>query len=114
MNSEAHRIPLTRWIMGGMRDEQNPGLRPILCAPMLRKVDAKLLELLGSLRPEEWYLQTRPRLQIPRPFLRTHDFYEPTVRTLTSSRIGLIVCPGRGVDLKRWRQGALRSLHFEQ
>ena len=31
---------------------------PILCAPLLRKVDEKLLELLSSLQPEEWGLQT--------------------------------------------------------
>jgi uncharacterized protein (TIGR03083 family) len=58
MNSETYRIPLIRWIMGCMQDEQNTGLGPILCAPILRKVDAKLLELLGSLRPEEWDVQT--------------------------------------------------------
>src|SRR5437868_6953863 len=34
------------------------GLGPILCAHLLRKVDAKLLELLASLRPDEWDLQT--------------------------------------------------------
>jgi uncharacterized protein (TIGR03083 family) len=33
-------------------------LDPILCAPILRKVDAHLLELLGSLTPGEWDLQT--------------------------------------------------------
>lgn len=31
---------------------------PILCAHLIRKVDAKLLELLASLRPDEWDLQT--------------------------------------------------------
>jgi uncharacterized protein (TIGR03083 family) len=31
---------------------------PILCAPLLRKVDSKLIELLGSLDPAEWDLQT--------------------------------------------------------
>jgi len=31
---------------------------PILCAPLLRKVDAKLIELLCSLEPAEWDLQT--------------------------------------------------------
>ena len=31
---------------------------PILCAHLLRKVDAKLLELLASLRPDEWDLET--------------------------------------------------------
>ena len=31
---------------------------PILCAHLLRKVDAKLLELLPALRPEEWDLPT--------------------------------------------------------
>ena len=34
------------------------GPGPILCAPLLRKVDEKLLELLASLRPAEWALQT--------------------------------------------------------
>lgn len=31
---------------------------PILCAHLLRKVDEKLVELLGSLEPREWDLQT--------------------------------------------------------
>lgn len=34
------------------------GTEPILCAPLLRRVDVKLIELLRSLRPEEWDLQT--------------------------------------------------------
>ena len=34
------------------------GTEPILCAPLLRRVDAKLIELLRDLRPEEWDLQT--------------------------------------------------------
>src|SRR5579863_3142133 len=34
------------------------GTEPILCAPQLRHVDAKLIELLRELRPEEWDLQT--------------------------------------------------------
>jgi uncharacterized protein (TIGR03083 family) len=34
------------------------GTEPILCAPLLRHVDAKLIELLRELRPEEWDLQT--------------------------------------------------------
>jgi uncharacterized protein (TIGR03083 family) len=38
--------------------EQLSGLHPILCAPLLRTVDAKLIELLRDLRPEEWELQT--------------------------------------------------------
>lgn len=29
-------------------------LGPILCAPLIRKVDAQLIELLQSLRPDEW------------------------------------------------------------
>lgn len=33
-------------------------LEPILCAPLLRRVDEKLIELLGSLEPGEWDLQT--------------------------------------------------------
>jgi uncharacterized protein (TIGR03083 family) len=35
---------------------ESPG--PILCAPLLRKVDDKLVELLRSLAPEEWDLPT--------------------------------------------------------
>lgn len=31
---------------------------PILCAPLLRVVDGKLIELLATLRPEEWALRT--------------------------------------------------------
>ncbi len=34
------------------------GLEPILCAPLLRRVDAKLIELLRSLCSDEWDLQT--------------------------------------------------------
>jgi len=37
---------------------QISGTEPILCAPLLRHVDAKLIELLRDLRPEEWDLQT--------------------------------------------------------
>jgi uncharacterized protein (TIGR03083 family) len=33
-------------------------LEPILCAPLLRRVDEKLIELLRSLEPGEWDLQT--------------------------------------------------------
>jgi uncharacterized protein (TIGR03083 family) len=33
-------------------------LDPILCAPLLRKVDAELIDLLRSLTPGEWELQT--------------------------------------------------------
>ena len=38
--------------------DQISGTEPILCAPLLRRVDAKLIELLRDLRPEEWDLQT--------------------------------------------------------
>ena len=38
--------------------ENFSGIEPILCAPKLRRVDAKLTELLLDLRPEEWNLQT--------------------------------------------------------
>ena len=31
---------------------------PILCAHLIRRVDEKLLDLLGSLAPDEWNLQT--------------------------------------------------------
>lgn len=34
------------------------GTEPILCASLLRRVDAKLVELLRDLRPEEWDRQT--------------------------------------------------------
>ena len=34
------------------------GTQPILCAPLLRRVDQKLIELLRNLRPEEWNLPT--------------------------------------------------------
>jgi uncharacterized protein (TIGR03083 family) len=37
---------------------QFTGLEPILCAPLLRRVDEKLIELLRSLEPGEWELQT--------------------------------------------------------
>ena len=35
---------------------EGPG--PILCAHLLRKTDERLLELLASLRPDEWEMQT--------------------------------------------------------
>src|SRR3981081_2543229 len=34
------------------------GTNPILCAHLLRTVDEKLVDLLGSLAPSEWDLQT--------------------------------------------------------
>jgi uncharacterized protein (TIGR03083 family) len=37
---------------------QSGGLDPILCAHLLRRVDAKLIDLLRSLEPREWDLQT--------------------------------------------------------
>lgn len=37
---------------------ETPAMPPILCAHLLRKVDEKLIELLQSLTPEEWELQT--------------------------------------------------------
>jgi uncharacterized protein (TIGR03083 family) len=37
---------------------QTSGLEPILCAPVLRRVDAKLLELLRALSADEWRIQT--------------------------------------------------------
>jgi hypothetical protein len=43
------------------------GSAPILCAHLLRRVDEKLLELLGSLEPSEWDLQTIG------PFWRVRD-----------------------------------------
>src|SRR5215475_14870987 len=33
-------------------------MKPILCAPLIRKVDEKLIDLLGSLAPDEWDIQT--------------------------------------------------------
>lgn len=39
-------------------EQQNSGTEPILCAPLLRRVDAKLIEVLRSLRPNEWDVQT--------------------------------------------------------
>ena len=39
-----------------MEDADAPG--PILCAHLLGEVDAKLVELLASLRPDEWDLET--------------------------------------------------------
>src|SRR3982074_2753863 len=37
---------------------QPNGTNPILCAHLLRAVDEKLVDLLGSLAPREWDLQT--------------------------------------------------------
>jgi uncharacterized protein (TIGR03083 family) len=39
-------------------NEESMGLDPLLCAHLLRTVDEKLLELLGSLEPREWDLET--------------------------------------------------------
>jgi uncharacterized protein (TIGR03083 family) len=38
--------------------DQISGTEPILCAPLLRRVDARLIELMRDLRPNEWDLQT--------------------------------------------------------
>lgn len=38
--------------------DQISGTQPILCAPLLRHVDAKLIQLFRDLRPEEWTIQT--------------------------------------------------------
>ena len=38
--------------------EKPSGTEPILCAPLLRRVDAKLIDLLRDLRPDEWDIQT--------------------------------------------------------
>lgn len=44
---------------------QSSGTGPILCAPLLRKVDEKLIELLRSLAPGEWDAQTvAPRWKV--------------------------------------------------
>src|SRR6185436_15463675 len=44
---------------------QPSGSDPILCAPLLRKVDEKLIELLRSLRASEWDAQTvAPRWKV--------------------------------------------------
>jgi uncharacterized protein (TIGR03083 family) len=39
-------------------NDQSSGPDPILCAHLLRRVDEKLIDLLGSLTPSEWDLQT--------------------------------------------------------
>ena len=39
-------------------NEEVCGLEPILCAPLLRRVDAELIRLLRELRPDEWDLST--------------------------------------------------------
>jgi uncharacterized protein (TIGR03083 family) len=44
--------------MQGESTGQSTGPGPILCAHLLRKVDAQLLDLLASLRPDEWDLET--------------------------------------------------------
>ena len=47
---------------------QSLGSAPILCAHLLRRVDEKLVELLGSLEPSEWDLQTMaPLWQLSSP-----------------------------------------------
>jgi uncharacterized protein (TIGR03083 family) len=45
-------------VFDGKMKGQSNGLEPILCAHLLRKVDEKLIELLRSLDPGEWELQT--------------------------------------------------------
>jgi len=44
--------------MQRLSDETGGVVGPILCAPQIRQVDEKLLELLRSLTPEEWELPT--------------------------------------------------------
>src|ERR1700704_1472998 len=39
-------------------NSQASGTEPILCAHLLRTVDEKLVDLLASLKPSEWDLQT--------------------------------------------------------
>jgi hypothetical protein len=39
-------------------NDQSSGAGPILCAHLLRRVDEKLIDLLRSLEPSEWDLQT--------------------------------------------------------
>lgn len=41
-----------------MKTEETSGLEPILCAPLLRRVDNALIDLLRSLSPLDWDLQT--------------------------------------------------------
>src|ERR1041385_4917115 len=44
---------------------QSSGSDPILCAPLLRRVDENLIELLRSLSPSEWDAQTvAPRWKV--------------------------------------------------
>jgi uncharacterized protein (TIGR03083 family) len=44
---------------------QSSGSEPILCAHLLRRVDEKLIDLLGSLEPDEWNVQTiAPRWKV--------------------------------------------------
>src|SRR5579872_3258444 len=38
--------------------DQISGTEPILCAPLLRQVDAKLVDVLRDLRADEWNVQT--------------------------------------------------------
>jgi len=48
-----------------MPEQPLGGCGPILCAPLLRKVDRQLISLLGSLSAEEWELQTiAPRWRV--------------------------------------------------
>jgi len=44
--------------LGDSRECQSLGSAPIFCAHLLRRVDEKLVDLLGSLEPSEWDLQT--------------------------------------------------------
>ena len=39
-------------------NSQASGTEPILCAHLLRTVDERLVDLLASLEPSEWDLQT--------------------------------------------------------
>ena len=41
-----------------MNAQPNDSLEPTLCAHLLRRVDEKLIDLLRSLEPSEWDLQT--------------------------------------------------------
>src|SRR5580693_2706026 len=55
---DAPLAPMTIYHKPHPMSGQISGTQPILCAPLLRDVDAKLIQLLRDLRPDEWNLQT--------------------------------------------------------
>jgi uncharacterized protein (TIGR03083 family) len=77
-------------ITGGIiMKDQLGGTEPVLCAPVIRKVDRELIALLSSLSPAEWELPTTAPLWAVRD-VAAH-LLDTALRTLSRGRDGCIV-----------------------